>query len=443
MRRLPALLVLAAVSSFSPGALAGPPTEAELAAWSRALDERRENFGKDGAATQEAYFKIFTDAAKSLPVEDMTPRQLSHVQERRILSFGALGQRLEKRLAELDKDTGVDGAIGLILRLQMIASDPKTMEDKGRRTELIGKLLDHPALPELIRTGESRLLLRSIAEAGDAQTIGPSYPRLERMVAVLEREGSPDHLDTIYSFYEQAAGAAPSAEAKAKLLESLTRYGQRAVAELEKSPNVDNLDFFKRDVATLAGAATRGKLLNHPAPELKVDWASDSNVSSLAQLNGKVVVLDFWDSHCGPCIGAIPKMQQLADRYKGLPVQVLGVTHHVGDVPLKTGLVKTGDDFAKERGLMPEYFKQYGITWPNVMTNEDSNSAEYGVRGIPTYVLIDSKGVVRHKDYFNTRPLEDKFARIDALLKEAGVEPPPPVAPAAPEKPATMAPDRR
>jgi hypothetical protein len=50
-------------------------------------------------------------------------------------------------------------------------------------------------------------------------------------------------------------------------------------------------------------------------------------------------------------------------------------------------------------------------------------------------VLIDAQGIVRHKDYFNSRPLEEKFARIDALLKEAGHTPPPAVeAPAEPKQ---------
>jgi thiol-disulfide isomerase/thioredoxin len=48
---------------------------------------------------------------------------------------------------------------------------------------------------------------------------------------------------------------------------------------------------------------------------------------SWQQLKGKVVVLDFWATWCGPCVGSIPKMNQLEKEFAGQPVRFLSVTY--------------------------------------------------------------------------------------------------------------------
>jgi thiol-disulfide isomerase/thioredoxin len=423
-------LLLAVVAGFllsSASVLAGPPTEEQVQGWLKQIEAKKANFGKDGNTGQDAYFGMFEEWAKGVPVEDMTPVQLSVLQDKRLLTFSNVRERVLPRLDEFEKGTGVDSALATIIRLQLFTSHPKYMEDVEGRKAAIGRLLGHPALPEIVKGNQTTLLLRSLGEAGDTASIKRHFDKLAAMVKMLEREGAAEHMSEIFRFYEVAKGAAPNPQAAEELRASLAAYGQRALKELEqRTPAPEHLSYYRRDVATLAGADTRGQLIGHTAPELKVEWASDPKVKSLAGLRGKVVVLDFWSTHCGPCVTAFPKVAQLCERYKGLPVQVVGVTYHQGAVPLKEGYLKTGDDVAKEHELLAKYFAEHRITWPQVSTTEDANSAEYGIRGIPSYVLIDAKGIVRHKDYFNRAPLEDKFARIDALLREASIEPPAP-----------------
>jgi thiol-disulfide isomerase/thioredoxin len=424
------LLIAALATLLALPALGEPPTEAEIQQWFKDVRAAQEAFGKSGDTSQSAYWKMWRDTVAKFPVEELTPAQMSTVQERRLLTFGETLPRIERRLAEFEQDPGVNGAIALIIRMQFIVSDASQEGNVEGRKELLSKLLGHPGLPALVRDGGSRLLLRAIGELRDPAAARPFFGRLEALVSQLAAEGSHHHLDSIFAFYEFAAAAAPDAESRERLRASLYAYGERALAQAAAADPSDDLAFERRDVATLNGAALRGKLLNHPAPELRTEWCSDPAFKGLSSLKGRVVLLDFWDVNCGPCIQAFPKMRHIRERYKDLPVTIVGVTRHQGSVPFpgKGKTVATGNDAAKEREVMVEYLAAYDLTWPTVSTVDDLNSAEYGIRGIPSYVLVDASGVVRDKDYFNRGTLEEKFAKIDALLKEAGHAPPPPVA---------------
>lgn len=57
---------------------------------------------------------------------------------------------------------------------------------------------------------------------------------------------------------------------------------------------------------------------------------SSGEEKSLDDLKGRVVILDFWATKCGPCIGIMPNMRVLTKRYVGYPVEIIGVTSVMG-----------------------------------------------------------------------------------------------------------------
>src|SRR6185503_11931309 len=66
-----------------------------------------------------------------------------------------------------------------------------------------------------------------------------------------------------------------------------------------------------------------------PAPELGLEQvlqAPAGTEASWEKLKGKVVVLEFWATWCAPCIAAIPHLNELADHFKGKPVQFIAIT---------------------------------------------------------------------------------------------------------------------
>jgi len=81
-----------------------------------------------------------------------------------------------------------------------------------------------------------------------------------------------------------------------------------------------------------AGAAPRA---GEAAPELGLEQvlqAPSGTEASWEKLGGKVVVLEFWATWCAPCIAAIPHLNELADHFKGKPVQFIAITDEKADV---------------------------------------------------------------------------------------------------------------
>lgn len=166
-------------------------------------------------------------------------------------------------------------------------------------------------------------------------------------------------------------------------------------------------------------SADKAALVGKPAPELHFAWASTKDLKTLSSLKGKVVVLDFWATWCGPCIGSFPKVRDLVEHYKGSDVVVLGVTSLQGRVSNMGGAaIDTAGQPDKEYGLMPEFMQLKEMTWPVAFSEEKVFNPDYSVTGIPHVTIIAPDGTVRHNGLHPGSSLESKTELIDAILKE-------------------------
>lgn len=119
----------------------------------------------------------------------------------------------------------------------------------------------------------------------------------------------------------------------------------------------------KLRVGSLAPAIGLEQLLHAP-PEAVADWDS---------LKGKVVVLEFWATWCGPCVAAIPHLNELVDEFKDKPIQFISITDEDS---------KTIESFLRKRPLK---------SWVGLDTNGSMFKA-YGVQGLPHTVVVDKNG---------------------------------------------------
>jgi peroxiredoxin len=137
-------------------------------------------------------------------------------------------------------------------------------------------------------------------------------------------------------------------------------------------------DVFPRPVALIAQrtAALRTQLIGAPAPDFTGPTPAGDSLS-LSDLRGKVVLIDFWASWCGPCRRENPNVVRTYDKYKDRGFEILGVSL---DDNRKRWLKAIEDD---------------GLTWPHLSDLKGWRSAYariYGVTSIPQTVLVDREG---------------------------------------------------
>lgn len=113
---------------------------------------------------------------------------------------------------------------------------------------------------------------------------------------------------------------------------------------------------------------------------------------------GKVVLIDFWATWCGPCRAALPELKETYAKYHPKGFEIIGISFDKD----KDALTKF---IADEKMTWPQYFD--GLGWENKL------GGKYGIQGIPTMWVVDKKGVLR--DLNGERGLA---AKLEKLLAE-------------------------
>jgi thiol-disulfide isomerase/thioredoxin len=131
------------------------------------------------------------------------------------------------------------------------------------------------------------------------------------------------------------------------------------------------------------------RLQGEIAPEISiVKWIEQAPVQ-LSGLRGRVVLLDFWATWCGPCLAAFPHLREWHEKYKDRGLVILGITKYYGHGNRQEMTP------AEELGFIERFKKQYNLPYGVAVTDTDNNHRNYGVSAIPTAVLIDRQGVIR------------------------------------------------
>jgi len=166
--------------------------------------------------------------------------------------------------------------------------------------------------------------------------------------------------------------------------------------------------FSKRDYVVPKPPADRPDLLavGTEAPDWELPKPGGGKVA-LRDLRGKVVVLDFWATWCGPCKRAMPGVQKIHEHFVDKPVAIIGVN-------------------CWERGDAPAYMKEQNFTYGLVLEG-DKVAEAYNVRGIPTFYVIGTDGKIVHRASGFRPDLDAQLARIvEGALPAAQDSPKPP-----------------
>ena len=204
--------------------------------------------------------------------------------------------------------------------------------------------------------------------------------------------GLTDALDKELTAYEKDFPDDPTGgqlvTLRLRLLQNTPGKIDAELATLSKSPN-----------KSTAETATRQLDMRTKPLELKFT-ALDGREIDLAKLRGKVVLLDFWATWCGPCMAKMPEIQALQTKYKDKDFQLLGISLDEDKAALESTLKSKGMDW-------PQYFDGKG--WQSEV------ATRFGVESIPAAWIVDKKGLVHEVD-----PESDLDAEIGKLLGDGG-----------------------
>jgi peroxiredoxin len=189
----------------------------------------------------------------------------------------------------------------------------------------------------------------------------------------------------------------------------LERHGTATTASVVLAPRPSGDQILRMD---LVGA---------PAPAWTKVSALAGAPTSIDKLRGRVVLLDFWASWCGPCRMLAPRLSALKDKFGAQGLSVVGITT---------------DDAEKAAVFAEKTQMRYGI----VVDKEGETSRAYGVTALPTMLLIDKKGIVREV-FIGYDPTGD--ARVETALKALLAEAAPAAAPLPPPTPSAPRPAAR
>jgi thiol-disulfide isomerase/thioredoxin len=132
----------------------------------------------------------------------------------------------------------------------------------------------------------------------------------------------------------------------------------------------------------MSGLETEKKLAIGGEP-LHFDVKStDGKTLSPAAFKGKVLLIDFWATWCGPCVKEMPNVKQVYDKYHGKGFEIVGIS------------------LDQSRDRLDKYIQSNQIPWPQYFDGKwwkNDVAVRYGVQSIPTTILVDRSGKIRYK----------------------------------------------
>jgi thiol-disulfide isomerase/thioredoxin len=133
--------------------------------------------------------------------------------------------------------------------------------------------------------------------------------------------------------------------------------------------------------------------------ELSFDDAITGKKVEMKDFVGKVVMIDWWATWCGPCVAELPHVKEVYKKYKGQGFEIVGIS--LDNSEAQGGLKALKDFVAKNDMPWPQYYQGNG--WDSTF------SSSWGIMSIPNVFLVDKKGILREVEVQN---LEESLKKL-------------------------------
>lgn len=153
-------------------------------------------------------------------------------------------------------------------------------------------------------------------------------------------------------------------------------------------------------VLSLVSVVALAKIKADSAPDFVLKSAAGNNVR-LSELKGRVVMLNFWATWCGPCTEEIPHLNKLHEAFDPYDFELLGIN--------------LDEDQSKAIHLA----KKLDVNFPVLFDENKDVSKSFDIKAMPTTIIIDRAGKIRHVNRgFKKGYIERYHRQVQALRKE-------------------------
>ena len=232
-----------------------------------------------------------------------------------------------------------------------------------------------------------------LRRSGDHQA---ACARLE--AALAEARSAPyeiefrTRVDVAITLAELYLAADEAAKARAMLREE-SDFAERIFQIVQMSGTPDQKRAAAGGRVQLKDRARQVEILGSAAPEIHVTTWINNDATTLRDLRGRVVLLEFWATWCKPCQEMFPKLRKLDEDYRERGLEVVALTRHY------MAYRATAASQEEELDLMRKVVREHALAFRVGVAEDERTQELYGATGLPMLALIDRHGVVRYAHF--------------------------------------------